>query len=108
MRSLFSIALGLLLAGPVAAQPSVRLGVADLELATPAGAQATLARIDQAARTVCRARARQRAQDFDGLVRVRTCQRDVVARSVAKLDAPLVTAAWRGGRPLTRLAGSPR
>jgi UrcA family protein len=67
------------------AQMRVRLG--DLDLKTEAGAQRALLRIKLAARDFCEVPLEiMRTPAYD------RCRRDLVARAVKQLDAPMVTA----------------
>jgi UrcA family protein len=65
----------------------------DLDLSTQGGAREMLARIKSAASRACGGRPDTR--DTSEARRYRQCVRDAVARTVADLDAPLVTAAHR-------------
>lgn len=87
---------------PAASQPyaagdapvSVRVGYADLNLNSAAGAKAMLARIDAAARQACGTE-----PDIRDLQRVTVyshCMTETTQRAVATLNAPLVTALANG------------
>src|ERR1700728_3220473 len=74
---------------------SVRVSIADLNLASPAGAKAVLARIHTAARTICGDEPDIRMSERFALYQ--SCLKTTVGRTVASLDAPLVTA-MNGGQ----------
>jgi UrcA family protein len=97
MKTLLLAALaGLAAALPAAAQPrapSAQIAYADLDLRDPAQAQVMLQRIRRAAASVCAPSATSHAD----ILAADTCRREAVARSVAKLNAPAVTAAFDAG-----------
>jgi len=74
---------------------SVSVSIADLNLASPAGAKAVLARIHTAARTICGDEPDIRMGERFALYQ--SCVKTTVGRTVASLDAPLVTA-MNGGQ----------
>jgi UrcA family protein len=69
---------------------SVSVSIADLNLTSPAGAKAVLARIHTAARTICGDEPDIRMSERFALYQ--SCLKTTVGRTVASLDAPLVTA----------------
>ena len=82
---------------------SVRVKLADLDLASSAGAAAGLRRIHNAAKEICGP-----DESFGGfeMGRVyRACVKDSVDRAVARLDNPIV-AALNGGRQSAVLASN--
>jgi UrcA family protein len=80
---------------------SREVSIAPAELTTEAGAAAVHARISQAALAACRAENRGGAAPARS---VRICTQDTVARTVAALDAPLLTAEHLGQANRIRLA----
>jgi UrcA family protein len=97
------IALAVLgLAGAASAQNvSVTVGHADLDLTSAAGAKIMLARIHNAARDVCGES--PNASDLGRRLQARACISAVSNRAVARLGAPMVTAA-NGGSSSVALA----
>ena len=100
LMSLALAAATLAAAAPVAAQSlddtvsiSVRYG--DLDLGRPAGAEIMLRRIDDAAVQVCGGKPDQRL--LDQRAAFEKCRVSTIDRSVAALNAPMVSAA--AGRP---------
>jgi UrcA family protein len=89
-------------AAPVLAQtsdpvPSAVVKYGDLNIASPVGAQALLKRIDVAADIAC-----GRSPDIrrlDQLARFEACRRTAVARAVAAVGSPTLTAIAHGGAP---------
>lgn len=86
---------------PAAGQPSepdapisVRVGYADLNLATTAGARAMLARIRAAASQACGSEPDMR--DLNRISIYNRCRNQAVAHALAALDVPLVTALANG------------
>jgi|GEM_PF-1452791 len=73
-------------------QMRVKLG--DLNLATADGAKAALARINYGAGTFCDSAAGRQSLERTGAVA--RCVSDMTAKSVAQLNAPLVTALLEG------------
>jgi UrcA family protein len=87
-----ALSAALLAAAPALANDeaaSRTVSIAPAELTTKAGAAAVHARISQAALAACRAENRGGAA-FERSVRI--CAADTVARTVAAIDAPLLTA----------------
>lgn len=89
-------------AAPVLAQtsdpvPSVRVKYADLDLGARAGASVLLSRIEAAARTACGGAPDIR--QLDRVARFEACRRSAVARAVAAVDSPLLTALAHRGAP---------
>lgn len=75
---------------------SVTVSVADLNLSNQAGAKVVLRRIHNAAQTICGGEPDIRSERF---TLYQSCVKATVARTVASLDSPLVTA-LNGGQPL--------
>jgi UrcA family protein len=75
----------------------VRYG--DLNLANPDGARAVLTRIKHAARQVCEP-APESALEYDDW---RKCMAKATDGAVARLNAPMVTAAYSGKQPTSAL-----
>ena len=69
---------------------SVNVSIADLNLASPSGARAVLGRIHAAARTICGDEPDIRLTERFAIYQ--SCLKTTVNRTVASLDAPLVTA----------------
>jgi UrcA family protein len=67
------------------------------ELATPQGAQGLLASVDGVALRLCRQRT-YAAFERPVASQIATCRTNALARAVAELDAPLVTAAYADRR----------
>jgi UrcA family protein len=86
------------------ARPEARVAVsyADLNLASPAGAERMLDRIERAAEKACGGRGTQNRLLEERYV-FRDCVRAAVADAVFGLNAPMVTAAYEG-RPSVNLA----
>ena len=78
--------------------PQIKVPYGDLNLSSPAGAQAMLNRIRFAASRVCGGKADNR--DIPGTTFYRQCVRVAADNAVSQLDAPLVTA-LHTGRPIT-------
>ena len=90
-------------AGARAAQPNpdvltVRVPVADLNLASQQGAAVALRRIRRAAGSICGGQ--PAAAELKRLALYDSCMRSTVSKAVASLDNPLVTAQY-AGRALT-------
>jgi len=89
-------------AAPVLAQtsdtvPSVLVKFGDLNIGTTAGAKVLLNRIEVAANTAC-----GDAPDIRLLrqwASFQACRRSAVARAVAAVDSPMLTAVAQGGSP---------
>ncbi|HEY0435757.1 MAG TPA: UrcA family protein [Phenylobacterium sp.] len=81
-------------------EPTTAIRYADLNLATPTDAAKMLKRIRRAAAEVCAASPGQDGNDIYAIEGFESCYAQSVQRAVAKLNAPLVTAALetRGGR----------
>ena len=77
------------------AAPATAIRYADLNLATPAGAAAMLQRIRRAAVDVCTTSPGQNGTDIYAIEGFEACYAQTVQRAVLKLNAPLVTAAFR-------------
>ena len=77
---------------------SIRLGYADLNLTTAAGASAMLQRIKAAASQACGAE--PDIKDLRRATLYNRCRTQTVARALATLNAPLVTALADGSSPL--------
>jgi len=80
------------------AAPSVKVQLADVDLASQAGAQVAMRRISNAAQTVCGG-----APDLRNMSRYaiyNRCRRETIERAVGQLDRPQVTALL--AKPQTR------
>ncbi len=77
--------------------PSVTVKYSDLNIGSQAGAQVLLKRIDAAASTACGGAPDIR--QLDQLASFEACRRPAVARAVAAVDSPMLTAMARGGPP---------
>ena len=102
VRPTLALVLGLLGAtqAPAAEPAGIRVGYADLDLATSAGAHTLYARIAGAARTVC---------GFEGTTLIEQslwnrCYHGAIADAVAKVDRPLLTAEQTGHTAHTTVA----
>jgi UrcA family protein len=89
-------------ATPVLAQtsdtvPSVAVKYGDLDAGSPAGAQVLLKRIGAAANTACGGAPDIR--DLDRWAAFEACRRSAVARAVAAVDSPMLTAIAHGSAP---------
>lgn len=87
---------------PVLAQisdtvPSVTVRFSDLNLGSRAGAQVLLKRIDSAANTACGGQPDIR--QLDQLASFEACRRSALARAVAAVDSPMLTAMAHRGSP---------
>lgn len=103
-----ALAAGVLAAAPALADDdaaSRKISVDRTELNTQAGAEAVHARITAAAQSACRAENRGGAA-FE--MSVRLCVEDTVARTVAALDAPFLTAHHTGEMARIQLASTQR
>ena len=69
---------------------STRVNYADLDVSSPAGAQAMLARIETAARQLCADHSDSPLAVYNTRGRA-ACQARTVARAVGRLDQPLVS-----------------
>jgi len=76
---------------------TVRVSVADLNLASKPGASVALQRIRRAATSICGDE--PRVNDLSRMALYDACLRSTVGRAVASLDNPLVTALY-GGRAM--------
>ncbi|HVZ99385.1 MAG TPA: UrcA family protein [Caulobacterales bacterium] len=76
-----------------ARETHARVSYADLNLSNPQDAQTMLDRISDTARQVCKVTGRD---SLDAMVMQRDCTRETVARTVARLNSPTVTALYRG------------
>jgi UrcA family protein len=74
---------------------SVRVNFADLDINDPAGADALLKRIGQAAVTVCGGEPSAPLLDA-GLAEYQQCREDAIRHAVRRLNAPMVTAVASG------------
>jgi UrcA family protein len=79
------------------AVPSVAVKYGDLNIASPAGAQALLKRIEAAANSACGGAPDIR--QFDQLADFEACRRSAVARAVVAVDSPMLTAMAHGRSP---------
>jgi UrcA family protein len=89
-------------AAPVLAQtsdaaPSVTVKYADLNIGSRADAQVLLKRIEAAANTACGGAPDIRR--LDQWTSFRACRRSAVARAVAAVESPMLTALAHGGAP---------
>jgi UrcA family protein len=84
---------------------SVRVKLADLDLANPAGAAASLRRIHQAAKEICGPDESFRPFELGRIYRA--CIKDTVDRAVDRLGNPMVSA-LNGGRQSAVLASNGR
>ena len=89
-------------AAPVLAQtpdpvPSVTVKYGDLDVGSRTGAQVLLQRIEAAANTACGGEPDIRR--LDQLATFEACRRSAVARAVAAIDSPMLTAMAHGGSP---------
>lgn len=103
-----ALALVASLTGPASADdaPAQReIAISPAELTTPAGAEAVHGRIHAAAQSACRAENRGGAASERS---IRICTQDTVDRTVAALDAPLLTAHNSQEAVRIRLASLPR
>jgi UrcA family protein len=84
---------------------SVKVSIADLNMRSQAGAKVAFQRIHQAATSICGDEPNPSA--LGEVAQHRACMKSVVARGVASLDNPLVTAMNGGsGRGVTVLASA--
>ncbi|HLZ82876.1 MAG TPA: UrcA family protein [Caulobacteraceae bacterium] len=105
LTTLTVAAVTLACAAPVAAQSlddtvSVSVRYGDLDISKPAGAEVLLRRIDKAAVRVCGGKPDQRLLGEHAAFE--KCRAATIDRSVAALNAPMVTAA--AGRSSSRVA----
>ncbi len=103
-----ALAASLLVAAPALADDAAasrQISIDPAELTTEAGARAVLARINTAALSACRAENRGGAA-YE--MSVRLCVEDTVARTVAALDAPMLTARHDGEMARIQLASAQR
>lgn len=105
LAALFAVATPALAAQPVptageARQVTVRY--ADLDLSRPAGADAMIARIRQAAEVACSGFS---TRELAEMAQQRACLSETMAAAVRKVNAPLVTARFEGpAKAAARLA----
>ena len=95
-------------AAPVAAQSSgdtvsVSVRYGDLDISKAAGADVMLRRIDKAAVQICGGKPDQRL--LGERVAFEKCRASTVDRSVAALNAPMVTAAAGRSNPMVAMVG---
>ena len=103
-----ALAASLLAAAPAFATDeaaSRQIPIDPTELTTQTGVEAVLDRINMAALSACREENRGGAA-FE--LSVRLCVEDTVARTVAILDAPMLTARHHGERARIQLASAQR
>ena len=81
--------------------PGLKVAYADLNLREPGDAPAMLQRIRRAAASICAPDANGHAE----ILAADACRRQAVARAVATLDAPAVTAALHDASPSIEVAG---
>lgn len=84
---------------------SVRVSYSDLNLSSPAGAQAVLRRITQAAKGICGAE--PGINDLSSHQAYGRCVKQIVDHSVTSLDKPMVTA-MNAGQTASQVASSGR
>lgn len=89
-------------AAPVFAQssdtvPSVLVKYGDLNIASQAGAQVLLKRIEAAANAACGGKPDIR--ELSKLTRFKACRRSAVARAVVAVESPMLRAMAQGGSP---------
>ena len=106
--SMVLVATTLAAAAPVAAQSpddtvSVSVRYGDLDISRPAGAEIMLRRIENAAVEVCGGEPDQR--DLGQRALFEKCRVSTIDRSVAALDAPMVTAAAGRSNRMVALLG---
>jgi UrcA family protein len=77
--------------------PSVSVKYGDLNIGSPAGAQALLRRIEAAANTACGGAPDIR--ELDRWASFEACRGSAVARAVVAVDSPMLTAMAHGGSP---------
>jgi UrcA family protein len=77
--------------------PSVSVKYRDLNIGSPAGARVLLKRIEAAATTACGGAPDIR--ELDRWASVEACRRSAVARAVAAVDSPMLTAMAHRGSP---------
>ena len=77
--------------------PSVTVKYSDLNTGSRLGAQLLLKRIEAAANTVCGGAPDIR--QLDQLASFEACRKSAVARAVAAIDSPMLTAMAHGGSP---------
>ena len=104
--------------GPAAAQTTrsliieqVEVPYGDLDLATTAGAEAMLARLESAAANACGGKPRAVHADVLGPSKQRAyhlCRVAAVDAATLSLEVPLVRAIWLENEAVTRLAGEAR
>ena len=78
--------------------PGVSVKYGDLNIGSPVGAQVLLKRIDTAANTACGGAPDIR--QLNQLASFEACRRFAVARAVAAVDSPMLTAMAHGGAPV--------
>ena len=77
--------------------PSVSVKYSDANIGSPAGAQVLLKRIEAAANTACGGAPDIR--QLDRWASFEACRTSAVARAVAAIDSPMLTAMAHGGSP---------
>jgi UrcA family protein len=77
--------------------PSVTVKYGDLNIGSPAGAQVLLKRIDAAANTACGGAPDIR--QLNQLASFEACRKSALARAVAAVDSPMLTAMAHRGSP---------
>lgn len=93
-------------AAPPAPAPTTTVAYADLDLRDAGQAHRMLRRIKSAAAAVCRASPGAGDNSIEAIERYGACVRQAVARGVADLDAPAVTAALQGASTSHEVAWS--
>jgi UrcA family protein len=105
------IALGILaIAGPSLAAsqpPTAVVRYDDLDLTAPGDARTMLGRIRKAAAQACGLNPLMQGNDIAAIELFEACRADTLARAVRQLDAPEVTAAFKGGSERRLLARLP-
>lgn len=95
-------ALTALTAAPAMAHETKSVSYANLDLGTEEGARAMLARINEAARDVCRSHDGRMSVSERRMVRV--CVAEATEQTVAQLNSPTVTAMFEGRTPAIVIA----
>ncbi len=93
-----------LIAGNVSAQtaaPQMVVSLADINLATPSGAEQAYVRLQRAARSVCRG---YEARNLHGRERHAKCYANALSDAVADIDSVNVTALLNSDRSVVRVA----
>ena len=94
MKRLIATFVACLATGSALAQDQITISYSDLDVATTDGASALLRRITYASEDVCR-----RELGVNGYFLWRNCVREAIARAVADVDNPLVTARYHRQAP---------